>query len=88
MFLIEAMSYGVPVITTDVGGNIEIINDGINGFQIENNNIKENLNNVLRIVSKDLPISKKLRNSALATIEENHSTKKMVALFQDFLKKV
>lgn len=33
--VIDALSYGLPVITTDVGGNPELIQDGYNGFLIE-----------------------------------------------------
>lgn len=32
---LEAFSYGLPVITTDVGGNIELVETGTNGFIIE-----------------------------------------------------
>ena len=32
--VIEAMSSGLPVITTDVGGHNEIVNDGVNGILI------------------------------------------------------
>lgn len=37
MSIIEAISYGVPVITTDVGGIKEIIIDGDNGYIVEKN---------------------------------------------------
>lgn len=30
--IMEAIAYGIPVIATDVGGNSEIIQDGINGY--------------------------------------------------------
>ena len=35
--ILEAMSCGVPVITTSVGGNREIIKQGENGFMIKYN---------------------------------------------------
>lgn len=38
MVLIEAMSYGIPVLATDVGGICEILIDGYNGFVIRDSN--------------------------------------------------
>ncbi|MBN2016786.1 MAG: glycosyltransferase [Candidatus Cloacimonetes bacterium] len=38
--LLEAMTSGIPVIATDVGGNSDIIKDGRNGFIIEPNNVE------------------------------------------------
>lgn len=40
--ILEAMEAGVPVITTDIGGNPELIEDGYNGFLIKYND-KEKL---------------------------------------------
>lgn len=33
--MMEALSFGIPVIATNVGGTSEIITDGVNGFLIE-----------------------------------------------------
>jgi glycosyltransferase involved in cell wall biosynthesis len=33
----EAMSFGIPVIATAVGGTHEIVNDGYNGFLLSQN---------------------------------------------------
>ena len=33
---IEAMGYGIPVLGRDTGGICEVLNDGYNGFVIEN----------------------------------------------------
>lgn len=33
--IMEAMSFGIPVIATDVGGTHEIVEDGVNGYLIE-----------------------------------------------------
>lgn len=35
--LVESLSVGIPVITTDIGGNTEVVYDNINGFIVEVN---------------------------------------------------
>lgn len=37
--LLEAGSFGLPLIAFNVGGNSEIVKDNITGFLIENNNV-------------------------------------------------
>ena len=44
--IIEAMYLGLPVITTDVGGNIEVVKPGENGLLVEYNN-KEQIKNAI-----------------------------------------
>ncbi len=39
--LLEVMDLGVPVVTTDVGGNPEIIKDGVTGLMVPYNNMPE-----------------------------------------------
>ena len=41
MVLLEAMSYGVPVIASRVGGNQELIKDGISGLLFESDNAED-----------------------------------------------
>lgn len=36
--IIEAMSYGLPIIASDVGGNDEMIKNGENGYLVDNVN--------------------------------------------------
>ncbi|MCA9339930.1 MAG: glycosyltransferase family 4 protein, partial [Candidatus Saccharibacteria bacterium] len=37
--LIEVMDIGTPIVTTDAGGNPELITDGVNGFLVEFNDV-------------------------------------------------
>jgi len=41
MTLLEGMMYGLPVIAPPVGGPIEIVDDGIDGFLVDSRNIDE-----------------------------------------------
>lgn len=50
MTIIEAMSYGKPIVASDVGGISEIVRNGINGFVSENDetSFKMNIEKVLQ----------------------------------------
>ena len=57
-FYWEAMAMEIPIITTNVGGNPELINDKVNGILLEYND-KENF--IAQICS--LPKDEKIRNA-------------------------
>lgn len=61
--IIEAMSLGLPVVTTAIGGNPEVIKNGLNGFLVRHGD-KEELKAVLkRVVSNEI-LQKKIGASA------------------------
>ena len=45
--IMEAMCYGLPVIATDVGGVVEMIDEGVNGYLLPKNFETENLRTTL-----------------------------------------
>ncbi len=55
--ILEAMSCGLPVVATDVGGTKDIIEDGVNGFLIEKNDDKALYEAILKLV-----VSNNMRN--------------------------
>ena len=64
LVLIEAMSYGVPCISyTSAQGANEIINDGINGYLIENRNEDEMIDKI-NLIMEDDKLRKKLGKAA------------------------
>lgn len=49
--VIEAMALGLPVISTRVGGIPYLIDDGVDGFLVENNNAKELANQIRNLIN-------------------------------------
>ena len=88
MFLIEAMSYGVPVIATAVGGNKEIIASGLNGTLIGFEKLESDLKKSIMMLLEDPDTYKSVSNEARIYAVENHSVETMVQQFHDFLTKI
>lgn len=63
--LIEAMAYGIPVIAPNIGGPTEFIENDVNGFCVNTNNIDEIINKIKYILS--YPIYRRLAHGALLT---------------------
>lgn len=55
--LLEVLAVGVPIVTTDVGGNPEVIQDGKNGLLVEYNN-KQQLTEAILKLYKDKELRK------------------------------
>ncbi|WP_405325673.1 glycosyltransferase family 4 protein [Leeuwenhoekiella sp. LLG6367-2.1] len=73
--ILESLSANVPVITTTVGGNPEIISDGINGFLFQPKD-KMKLSSILKdVVNGELEITK----DTSVLIESEYSLSRMVA---------
>lgn len=88
MFLIEAMSYGVPVVATAVGGNKEIINSGNNGILIQQETVTQDLKQSITLLLKDKNCYKSMSKNARTYISENHSVENMVSQFQNVINRV
>ncbi len=61
--LVEATSYGVPVIANKEGGHIEIIKDGKTGFLVSKNKINQYVESVLILVSNSIERSRVVKNA-------------------------
>ncbi len=70
--LLEAASCQLPIISTNVGGIPEIIEDGETGFLIDANNSEE-LTNKIRILRNNKELRQKLGNNARKFIITNFS---------------
>ena len=75
--ILEAMKANVPVITTDVGGVSEIINDNVNGILVKKENENELAERTILLYnSKDL--REKLTQNARKDFEEKYTIEKTI----------
>ncbi len=80
--IMEAMSFGIPVIATNVGGTSEIVKDGFNGFLLSENPSPEE---VSEIITKFYFLSEKekiiMRNNAYNTWNSAFNAEKNYTAF-------
>lgn len=53
LVILEAMSYGLPVVTTDEGGIPDIVEDGVTGIVIEKNNPQSLADEIARLLDDE-----------------------------------
>lgn len=73
--ILESLCSNVPVITTKVGGNTEIIEYGINGFLFTPKNIKELRDIIIKVCNGSLTLEK---DEFYSKIHENYTLENMV----------
>ncbi len=71
--VLEAMASGIPAIVTDVGGNKEIISDGIDGFIIQPNNTEE-LTQKINFLIDNTETAKKIAQFGQKNVRENFTS--------------
>lgn len=81
---IEAMSCGLPVIGTKVGGIPEIISDSYNGFLIPPNDSSVLAQRIERLLN-DTSIRNKFISAGIKTVESIFTTEKQLADFRKML---
>lgn len=79
--VLEAMSVGLPVISTNCGGMNEVIQDGRNGFLVPVRNVDAMAEAVIRYSRLSMPEIESLRTCAYETIRQKFSMKENVKAF-------
>jgi glycosyltransferase involved in cell wall biosynthesis len=85
--LLEAMSLGVPVIATRVGGIPEVITDGFNGLLVSPNNIPELANAIMDAFNENGE-TQIISENARKTIDEDYSLTSWTLRIQDLYNSV
>jgi len=84
MTILEAMSFGIPVVSTRVGGVPDIVIDGETGFLIEPGNLQQLYDKLSRLV-RDHALRSNLGAKGRSIIKERHSigaaTKRMEIIY-------
>ena len=83
---LEAMSCGIPVISTKCGGPSDFIINGYNGFFAENNNQKDLTTAIVKFLDLDDRIKEKMSENARNFIIKNNSEEKIWSIFLKYLK--
>ncbi|PLX28003.1 hypothetical protein C0583_02085 [Candidatus Parcubacteria bacterium] len=84
---IEAMSCGVPVISSDLPGVRSVYEDGVQGFNIktgDKKDLKEKLNKLIT----DYSLRKKMSDSARMLAKNKYDKKIIDSKFSDFIEKI
>lgn len=85
--ILEAMSYGLPIIATRVGGIPDIVKDGKNGILIEPND-KQALGAAINLLAADSATQQKMGRQSASMIEEylpQHVAHQLEALYRNLL---
>ena len=83
--IIEAMHLGVPVITTDVGGNGEVVINGVNGLLVEYRNqeqLKQAMTDLLNNPTKRKELADRAKDN-LEKFSQQRMIHKLLKLFAD-----
>lgn len=84
--VMEAMSFGIPAVATDVGGTGEIVKDGCNGFLVRKDVTPQQLAAVLRTaLTTDAAQQDRLRKNARQTWENKFDAEKNYAAFSRYI---
>lgn len=75
--IMECMAFGTPVIATDGGGSPEIIENGVNGYLVKENNIEES-SRILRHLLDNPDKLHEIAQNAKTTIQKHFLLKTMV----------
>jgi colanic acid/amylovoran biosynthesis glycosyltransferase len=82
--IMEAMSFGIPVIATDAGGTGEIVKDGYNGYLLS---VIATPDEIARAITKYFALSatekEQMRNNAFKTWNEHYNAERNYQTFID-----
>jgi len=91
MVIVEAFSYGIPVIASNIGGIPYIIEDGVNGFLFDTgdaSSLNEKLDKLYNNPKLRNKMGDNARSTFLSRMENNKNIKKLIDIYKDVLQDV
>ncbi|MDI6785362.1 MAG: glycosyltransferase family 4 protein [bacterium] len=85
--LLEAMAFGIPVIATRAAGNIDLIEEGYNGYLFEDNNIQELVVKIMKVIEKREFLGFLIANAKKTAIEK-YSIANTINTYEKFFKQL
>lgn len=85
--LIEAQAAGIPVISTDVGGVRDAMEDGKSGFVVKRENIETYIKN-LRLLIEDDKLREKISIFGQKNATEKFGYQRLVLEMEDYYKEL
>ncbi len=82
MTILEGMVSNTPVIASNVGGNNELITDGVNGFLFESENLDGLVQTILRVADHPEDARNAVRQSR-QKVEREYSFERMVSQYEE-----
>lgn len=79
---LEAMSCGLPVVSTKCGGPEDFVIEGVNGFLCKNNDAEDMAKKLAEFFTMDLDERKKMSTAAREYIVANHNPEKIWEKFE------
>lgn len=86
----EAGACGLTVISTNVGAMPNLINDGVNGYLIENGHIdqiEKDIVDRLKTLNNDRSLLNNMKNNMITTIKEGWTWEKQIAPWEAFFER-
>jgi len=80
--VLEAMSFGLPLVVTNVGAMPEVIEDGVNGFVVSSGNYKKLADKILTLITNE-QLRKKMSRANIAKFRNNYSLDKFSVRLQE-----
>ncbi|UZQ83664.1 glycosyltransferase [Thermoanaerobacter sp. RKWS2] len=83
LVLLEASSVGLPIVTTDVGGNREVVIDGKSGFLVPPKNSEALAQAMLKMMDLPEKLRKSMGQAGRKYIKENYSLEHVVDMWEE-----
>jgi glycosyltransferase involved in cell wall biosynthesis len=83
--ILEAMAFGLPVLATRVGGAAEVIEDGVNGWLYEPNDLVAAIEGLTRVAALEDAAIRTLGVAAAARVSRDHDRTTALARMTELL---